>query len=142
MSGEASVILDLSPEVRTLLEQQGVNLYEEIQRELPSARLEMQSDPEAPRGSRDVVTVIAVTTTLVSALTPIILRILNMITPPDSNQTWTIEETETRLPDGSTTIHRKQVHSKNEQRPYQQHADQPKTLETTPPKEGKDAGMP
>jgi hypothetical protein len=102
MSEEAKVILDLSPEVRTLLEQQGVDLYEEIQRELPSARLEMQADPEAPRGSRDVVTVIAVTATLVSALTPIILRILNMITPPDSDQTWTIEDTETRHPDGST----------------------------------------
>src|SRR6266567_162135 len=139
MSEEAIVILDLSPEVRTLLEQQGVDLYEEIQRELPSARLEVQSDPQAPQGSRDVVTVIAVTATLVSALTPIILRILNMITPPDSDQTWTIEETETRHPNGSTTIHRKRVHSKHEQRPYQQTA-QSKATETAPPREGKDAG--
>src|SRR6266699_6011060 len=107
MSEEASVILDLSPEVRTILEQQGVDLYEEIQRELPSARLEVQSDPQAPKGSRDVVTVIAVTATLVSALTPIILRILNMITPPDRSRTWMVEEIETRHPDGSITIHRK-----------------------------------
>src|SRR6266516_6585260 len=100
MPKEEKVIRDLSPEVQTLLEEQGVDLYEEIQRELPSARLEMQSDPEAPKGSRDVVMVIAVTATLVSALTPIILRVLNMITPPDSDQTWTIEETETRHPNG------------------------------------------
>lgn len=139
MSEEASVILDLSPEVRTLLEQQGVDLYEEIQRELPSARLEVESDPQAPKGSRDVVTVIAVTATLVSALTPIILRILNMITPPDSDQTWTIEESETRHPDGSTTIHRKRVHAKREQRPYQQ-IDKSKAAETAPPREGKGTG--
>ena len=76
MPEEEKVILDLSPEVQTLLEEQEVDLYEEIQRELPSARLEMQSDPEASQGSKDVVTVIAVTATLVSALTPIILRVL------------------------------------------------------------------
>ncbi len=140
MSEEASVILDLSPEVRTLLEQQGVDVYEEIQRELPSARREVQSDPQAPQGSRDVVTVIAVTATLVSALTPIILRILNMITPPDSDQTWTIEETETRHSDGSTTIHRMRVHSKREQRPYQQ-TDQSKATEIAPPKEAKETGQ-
>ncbi len=125
MPEETHVILDFSPKMQTLLEQQGVDLYEEILRELPSARLEVQSDPEAPRGSRDAVTVIAVTATLVSALTPIVLRILNMITPPDSTRTWTVEETETRHPDGSITIHRKRVRSSSEQRPYQQ-ADQPK----------------
>ena len=139
MSEEASVILDLSPEVRTLLERQGVDVYEEIQRALPSARLELQSDPDAPKGSRDVVTIIAVTATLVSALTPIILRILNTITPPDRDQTWTIEETETRHPDGSTTIHRLRVGSKHEQRPYQQ-IDQSKATEIAPPREGEDTG--
>ncbi len=138
MSEESSVILDLSPEVQALLEQQGVDLYEEIQRELPTARLEMQSDPQAPKGSRDVVTVIAVTATLVSALTPIILRILNMITPPDQAQMWVVEEIETHNPDGSTTIHRKRVHSKSEQRPYQQQADQLKAAEIASPKEGQD----
>ena len=134
MPEESSVILDLSLEVQALLEQQGVDLYEEIQRELPSARLEMQSDPQAPKGSKDVVTVIAVTATLVSALTPIILRILNMITPPNRAQTWTVEEIETRHPDGSTTIHRKHVRSKSEQRPYQQ-TDGPKSTEIAPPNE-------
>src|SRR5947209_12263054 len=139
MPKEEKVILDLSPEVQTLLEEQGVDLYEEIQRELPWAQLEMQSDPEATQGSKDVVTVIAVTGTLVSALTPIILRVLNMITPPDRAQTWTVEEIETRHPDGSTTIHRKRVLSSSEQRPYQQQAEQPKTPQIAQPNEAKEA---
>ena len=138
MPEEVHVILDLSPEVQTLLEQQGVDLYEEIQRELPSARLDMQSDPQAPQGSRDVVTVIAVTATLVSALTPIILRILTMITPPDRAKTWVVEEIETHHPDGSTTIHRKRILSRSEQRPYQK-TDQPKRTEVVQPQEGKDS---
>jgi len=91
----------------------------------------MQSDQEALSGSKDIVTVIAVSAMLVSALTPIILRILNMITLPDQAQTWIIEESETRHPDGSTTIHRKRVHSKSEQHPYQ--ADQSKAADPTPP---------
>ena len=140
MSGEVNVILDLSPEVRTLLDEQGVKLYEEIQREIPSIRMQEQSDSEAPQGTRDVVTVIAVTSTLVSALTPIILRILNMITPPDHAQTWVVEEIETHHPDGSTSIQRKRIHSKSEQRPYLQRSDQSKAAETTPPKEAKDTG--
>lgn len=139
MPEEASVILDLSPEVQTLLDEQGVNLYEEIQRELPSIRLDMQSDSEAPGGSKDIVTVIAVTATLVSALTPIILRILNMITPPDQAQAWVVEEIETRHPDGSTTIHRKRVHAKSEQRPYQQ-VDQSKAAEIAPPQAAQKTG--
>jgi hypothetical protein len=61
------------------------------------------------------VTVISVTTGLVGALTPIILRILNMITPPNRSHTWIVEETETLHPDGSRTIHRKKVLSKKEQ---------------------------
>ncbi len=137
MPEEATVIFDLSPEVRTLLEEQGVDLYEEIQRELPFVRLEVQSDPDAHHGSKDVVTVIAVTATLVSSLSPIILRILNMITPPDRVQTWVVEEIETRHPDGSTSIHRKRVRSKSEQRPYQQ-ADGPKSTEIVRPNEAKE----
>ena len=137
MPEEEKVVLDLSSEVQILLEEQGVDLYEEIQRELPSARLEMQSDPEAPKGSRDVVTVIAVTATLISTLTPIILRVLNMITPPDHTQTWIVEEIETHHPDGSTTIHRKRVLSSSEQRPYQQ-VEQPNTKEIARPNESKE----
>ena len=138
MPEEERVILDLSPKIQTFLDEQGVDLYEEIQRELPSIRLEMQSDPEAPKGSKDVVTVIAVTATLVSALTPIIMRILNMITPPNRAQTWVVEELETRQPDGSTTIHRKHILSKSEQRPYQQQVDQLKSTEITRPNEAKE----
>ncbi len=137
MPEEAHVILDLSPEAQALLEEQGVDVYEEIQRELPSVRLEMQSDLQASKGSKDVVTIIAVTATLVSALTPIILRLLNMITPPDRAQTWVVEEIETRHPDGSTTIHRKRVLSKSEQRPYQQ-AEQSKATEIVRPDEAKE----
>ena len=116
MAVEVTVILDLSQDVQTLLEQQGVNLFQELQRDLPAIRLTKQADPTAPQGSRDIVTVISVTTGLVGALTPIILRILNMITPPNRSQTWIVEETETLHPDGSRTIHRKKVLSNKEQR--------------------------
>jgi hypothetical protein len=137
MPEEVKVILDLSPEAQTLLEEQGVDLYAEIQLELPSARLEMQSDPEASEGRKDIVTVIAVAATLVSSLTPIILRILNMITPPDRAQTWVEEEQETRHPDGTVTKVRKRFLSKSEQRPYQQ-TDLPKATDVTHPNEGKE----
>ena len=116
MSDEVTVILDLSHDAQTLLEQQGVNLYQELQHELPSIRITRQTDPEAPPGSKDIVTIISVTTGLVGVLTPIILRILNMITPPNRSQTWIVEETESLHPDGSRTIHRKRVLSSNEQR--------------------------
>src|SRR2546421_10314249 len=107
MSDEVQVILDLSSDVQMLLDQQGVDFYEELQRAIPSLRFERQTDPLSPHGSRgDIVTVITVTTGLIGTLTPIILRILNMITPPNRSEEWTIEETETHYPDGSTTIHR------------------------------------
>ena len=126
MADEVTVILDLSHDVQTLLEQQGVNLYQELQHELPSLRLTRQADPEAPPGSRDIVTVISVTTGLVVALTPIILRILNMLTPPNRLQTWVVEETEVLHPDGSKTIHRKRVLSSKEQRLSEPQVENPK----------------
>ena len=116
MADEVMIILDLSQDVQTLLEQQGVNLFQELQREIPAIHFTKQADPNAPPGSRDIVTVISVTTGLVGALTPIILRILNMITPPNRSQTWIVEETEMLHPDGSRTIHRKKVLSNKEQR--------------------------
>ena len=115
MSDEVMIILELSPDVQTILERQGVNLYRELQRELPAIRLTKQADPTASAGSRDIVNIISVTTGLVGVLTPIILRILNMITPPNRVQTWIVEETETFHPDGSKTLHRKRVLSKTEQ---------------------------
>ena len=126
MADEVTVVLDLSHDVQTLLEQQGVNLYQELQHELPSIRLTRQADPEAPPGSRDIVTIISVTTGLVGALTPIVLRILNMVTPPNRSQTWIVEETETLHPDGSRIIHRKRVLSSNEQRLSETQVEHPK----------------
>jgi hypothetical protein len=128
MSDEVTVILDLSHDAQTLLDQQEVDLYQELQRKLSSIRLSRQTDPEAPPGSRDIVTVISVTTGLVGALTPVILRILNMITPPNRAQTWVVEETETLHPDGSRTIHRKRVLSSNEQRLSEPQVDPSKAL--------------
>lgn len=128
MTDEVTVILDLSHDVQMLLEQQGVNLYQELQHEFPSIHLTREADPEAPPGSRDIVTVISVTTGLVGALTPIILRILNMVTPPNRSQTWIVEEIETLHPDGSRTIHRKRVLSSNEQRLSEPQIEHPKLV--------------
>src|SRR5437660_8614574 len=79
MSEEVKVILELSDDVQTLLEEQGIDLYQELQQELPLIHLQKQSDPEAPPGSRDLATVILATASLVTALTPVIIRILNQI---------------------------------------------------------------
>ena len=116
MSKEVKVILELSDDVQTLLEEQGIDLYQELQQELPSIHLQKQSDPEAPSGRRDLATVILATASLVTALTPVIIRILNQITPAHRAQTWIVEEIETRHPDGTTTIQRKRVLSSNESR--------------------------
>ncbi len=124
MSEEVKIILEFSGEVQSLLDEQGIDLYQEIQQELPSIRLQKQSDPEALSGSRDLATVILATASLVSALTPVIIRILNQITPAHRAQTWIVEETETRYPDGTTTIQRKRVLSSNEARSLGQPADQ------------------
>jgi hypothetical protein len=124
MPEEVKVILELSDDVQTLLEEQGIDLYQELQQELPSIHLQKQSDPEAPSGSRDLATVILATASLVTALTPVIIRILNQITPAHRAQTWIVEEIETRHPDGTTTIQRKRVLSSNESRSIEQPADQ------------------
>ena len=124
MSEEVKIILELSDEVQTLLDEQGIDLYQEIQQEFPSIRLQKQSDPEAPSGSRDLATVILATASLVSALAPVIIRILNQITPAHRAQTWIVEETETRHPDGTMTIQRKRVLSSNELRSLEQPTDQ------------------
>jgi hypothetical protein len=112
------IILDLSEDADTLIEQQGIDLYEELQQEVPSLRLARMPDPGAPAGSRDLATVIFASAALVTALTPIIIRILNQYTPPDVSGQWDIEETETRHLDGCTTIQRKYIHSRTEQRPW------------------------
>lgn len=134
MSKEVKIILELSDAVQSLLDEQGIDLYQELQQELPSIRLAKQSDPEASSGSRDLATVILATASLVSALTPVIIRILNQITPAHRAQTWIVEEVETRHPDGTTTIQRKRVLSSNESRSTEQPADQQTSAKPTLPK--------
>jgi hypothetical protein len=118
MELEIMVILDLSNNVQTLIEQQGFNLYEELQKGIPSLRLEIRPDPDALVGSRDATTVILAIATLVSTLTPLIIRILNQFTPPNHSIQWEVEETETHHPDRTIIVHRKHVHSSNEQRSW------------------------
>lgn len=118
MAQEVKIILDLSDDVQTFLEQQSVNLYEELQQGEPSLRLRVESDPDAPEGSRDATTIILAAASLVSALTPLIIRILNQYTPPNRSYHWVVEETETRQPDGTVIIQRKRVREQNEQRPW------------------------
>lgn len=118
MAKEVKIILDLSNEVDTFLTQQQINLYEELQREIPSLQLRVEPDPDALEGSRDLTTVILAAATLVSSLTPLIIRILNQYTPANRTARWEVEETETRQPDGSVVIHRKRIHAHDEQRPW------------------------
>ncbi|GHO55918.1 hypothetical protein [Ktedonobacter robiniae] len=120
MDGTVSVILRLSEVTLVLLEQQDLNLYEELQQELPSLQFRIEPDPDAPSGSRDAITVILAISTLVGSLSPIIIRILNQCTPPNRRVQWkTDETTETHHPDGSiTTVHRIYVYADDEQRPW------------------------
>ncbi len=118
MAQEVKIILDLSDEVHTFLEQQQINLYEELQREMPSLRLAFEPDPDAPEGRRDPTTVILAVATLVSSLTPLIIRILNQYTPANRTAYWEVEETETRQPDGTVIIQRRRISSRDEQRPW------------------------
>lgn len=118
MTQQIKIILDMSDEVQTFLEQQQINLYEELQQEQPSLQLQIEPDPEAPEGSRDITTVILAFATLTSSLTPLIIRILNQYTPPNHSVHWEVEETETRHPDGTVIIQRKRIRSRDEQRPW------------------------
>jgi hypothetical protein len=118
MAQEVKIILDLSDEVQTFLEQQQINLYEELQQEIPSLRLAFEPDPDAPEGKRDPTTVILAVATLVSSVTPLIIRILNQYTPANRTAHWEVEETETRQPDGTVIIQRRRVSSSDEQRPW------------------------
>jgi hypothetical protein len=121
MTSTTNVVLDLSPEVQELVDWQQIDLYREIQEEFPSVRLEAISDPAAPSGSKDIVTVIVVTTGLIMALTPLVIRILNQY-KPDTTEIMQ-EETESRHPDGTVTIHRIHVYTKRE---YNQQMQLPK----------------
>lgn len=116
-----NVVLDLSPEIQEFVERQHIDLYKEVQEELPSVRLDVMSDPAAPAGRKDIVTVIVVTTGLITALTPLVIRILNQY-KPDTTEILQ-EETESRHPDGTVTIHRIHVYTKRE---YNQQMQLPK----------------
>lgn len=118
MAQEVKIILDLSDEVHAFLEQQQIDLYKELQREMPSLRLAIEPDPDAPEGRRDPTTVILAVATLVSSVTPLIIRILNHYTPANRTMHWQVEETETHQPDGTVTIQRRRISSRDEQRPW------------------------
>ncbi len=118
MADEVNVILDLSDEVQTLLEQQDIDLYQELQQSLPSLRIVRGHDPASSEGSRDIVQILQVLPGVIGALTPLILAILKQITPPNRAKQWVIEETETHRPDGTVIIQRKQVRASDEQRPW------------------------
>ncbi|HLG61321.1 MAG TPA: hypothetical protein VKY19_05275 [Ktedonosporobacter sp.] len=132
MSDEVKVILDLSPAVQELLYRQEVDLYQELRRSFPSIRVTKGPDPQARPGSKDVaVDIILATATLISSLTPVIIRILDQITPPNRFTTWVIEETETRDTDGKTVMQRKYVRSSNERHILSGPPDSPKASETS-----------
>ena len=112
MIAMTKVILDISNEIQDFLERKQIDLYQEIQEEIPSVKLEARSDPTTPAGSKDLVTIIVVTTALISTLTPIIIRAFNQF-KPDTIEV-NIEETETHHSDGSVTIHRIKIYQQQE----------------------------
>jgi hypothetical protein len=145
MADMMCVFLDLSDDTQEYLQQQQIDLYSEIQRELPDVILDVMSDPDAPTGSRDLATVILASAALVTALTPVIIRILNQFRPDSTD--WGVEEGETHHSDGTVTTYRKRVFSKREynqttqqiQHPKNSHSIEesklPKLVDKEPPKE-------
>jgi hypothetical protein len=124
MTDSVKVILDLSDDVQAFLEREQIDLYREIQQELPSIKLEVISDPGAPIGSRDLTQVILATVALIASLTPIIIRILNQFNPDIEFEVD--DETETHHSDGSTTILRKRISLKREYNHQAQQRQSPK----------------
>ena len=122
MSEKVQVILDLSPDVQALLDPQGIDLPCELQQALPGLQISLQADPAAPAGTRNIVAIITATAALITALTPIILLILDMISPPTQSTTWTVEE----HADG-TKIRHLHVFSSREQSSAKSQLEPPKT---------------
>lgn len=121
MQNQIAVILNPSEEIKEILQQQRIDIYQIIQEELPEVHLSVTSDPQAHHGEKDLITIISVATpSIILAITPIIIRILNQF-KPDTTEIRT-EEIETHHPDGSTTIHRISV---SLQRQYNQQAKMP-----------------
>ena len=124
MANTIYVFLDLSDDVQEYLQQQQIDLYSEMQQELPDIALDVMSDPDAPTGSRDLATVILASAVLITALTPAIIRILNQFRPDSTD--WVVEEGETHHIDGSITTYRKRIFSKREYNRMMQPAQQSK----------------
>lgn len=137
MTDTVKVILDLSDDVQEFLDQQQVDVYREIQQELPSIKLEVMSDPDAPTGSKDLIIVIVATAALISTLTPIVIRILNQFKPDSTD--LVLDEKETHHPDGSVTIHRTRVYSKREYNRQAQQIQPSQTPDLPQLESGKDA---
>jgi hypothetical protein len=131
MAGTVKVILEISDGIQDFLERKQLDLYTKIQEEIPSSKLEIQSDPAAPAGSKDLVTIIVVATAFINALSPIIIRTFNQF-KPDTTEVK-IEEKETYNPDGSITIHRIKI---SQQQEYN------KQTQFHPPKRSEESGRP
>ena len=112
MANTFNVLLDISDEVQEIIEQQQIDIFREIQEELPSIQLKAMSDPSAPPGSKDIVTAILATATLVGALTPLVIRILNQYKPDTTEIVH--DETETHHTDGRIIIRRIHIYTKRE----------------------------
>jgi hypothetical protein len=127
MSDEVQIILDLSPAAQRQLDRQGIDLVRELQHEVPSLRISYQADPAVPAGRKDIVALITASAgligsvaALVTAVRPIILRIMDRTTPPTQTTTWTIEERQ-----DDTKIHRLQVYSSSERGAEQSQSEPP-----------------
>jgi hypothetical protein len=118
MTSEEKIILDLSDTVQQVLEEQQVDLYEELQQEVSDLHVHIETDPEAPAGTRDLVQVLYGVAAVILSLSPVIIHIINRFTPPDRTVSWKTDSTETHHPDGSVTTHRIHVYSEDEQRPW------------------------
>ena len=132
MQNQVAVLLNLSEEIEEIFQQQRIDVYQVIQEELPEIHLSVISDPQAPRGQKDLITVIIVTTpAIILAITPIVIRILNQF-KPDTTEVRT-EERETHHPDGSTTIHRISVSLQRQYNQQAQIAPPPQQASLEPP---------
>jgi hypothetical protein len=127
MSDKVQIILDLSPAAQRQLDRHSIDLARELKREIPSLRISYQADPATPAGRKDIATILSASAAvigsvaaLVTAVRPIILRIMDRTTPPTQITTWTIEERQ----DG-TKIHRLQVYSSSEHGAEQSQSEPP-----------------
>ena len=136
MTSTVNVILDFSPGTQELIERHRLDIYRAIQEELPTIRLGTMSDPAAPSGSKDLATIIIVTSGLITALTPLVIRILNQF-KPDTTE-FVQEEIETHHPDDTVTIHRIRIYTKREYNQGRQLPQIPKKAELPDPESRKD----